>query len=341
MQKLVSQFSPDIHDQLRQSAPAEDNGAPLDGSVRAFLGSGGLDIENPVALARMLVAVAEANLPVARIVEGHVNALCLLQLHAPDIRIGPGLILGVWGADGDDPARVEGAALAGTKRYASGLGLVTDALVTVGSGDAVRLALVDVRDPRRHRPGTWTMQGMRATVSGDVDLDGLAPRWIGGPGVYLVEPTFLGGTWRIAALQLGGTLGLLAAARDHLGRLGRLDADAQIARLAPITGRAMAAFGLVERAAALAQGPEGQGDPDRAVALSLMARLLTEDLAQDAIAAVERSIGLVHFSDTSESGRIARDLATYCRQAARDAMEQRAARTVLARGGPLSEVWHG
>ena len=83
MQKPVNQFSPDIHDQLRQSAPAEDKGAPLDGSVRAFLGSGGLDTGNVVALARTLVALAEANLPVARIVEGHINALYLLHLHAP------------------------------------------------------------------------------------------------------------------------------------------------------------------------------------------------------------------------------------------------------------------
>ena len=63
--------------------------------------------------------------------------------------------------------------------------------------------------------------------------------------------------------------------------------------------------------------------------------------AQDTIAAVERSVGLAHFARGSDTGRIARDLATYCRQVARDAMEQRSGRILLARKGPLSDVWHG
>jgi hypothetical protein len=250
-------------------------------------------------------------------------------------------VLGVWGAEGPEPLRLEDNELRGTKRYASGLGIVTHALVTLGHGNACRLALVDVTDRARHRPGTWAMLGMRATVSGDIDLTGVAPLWVGAPGFYHVEPTFVGGVWRIAALQLGGTLGLLAAARDYLSNLDRLGADAQVTRLAGPLGRAFAAFGLVEKAAVVAQGPEGLADPDRAVALSIQARLLTEDLAQDTIAAVERAVGLPHFADSSETGRIARDLATYCRQATRDAMEQRAGRIMLGRAAPLSGIWRG
>ncbi len=268
------------------------------------------------------------------------NARLLLDMHAPDIAL-PGATLGVWGANGETPARIEGRRLSGSKRYASGLGTVTHALVTTLDDKVIRLALVDVTDPERHRPESWDMLGMRATVSGDIDLTGLEPIWIGAPDAYHTEPTFMGGVWRIAALQLGGTLGLLGAARDYLQSLGRLETDAQIARLAPVLGRALAAFGLIEQTAQIAQGPEGAADPERAVALSIQARLLTEELAQDAIAAVERSVGLPHFAHGSETGRIARDLATYCRQAARDAMEQRSGRTLLTRKGPLSEVWRG
>lgn len=286
------------------------------------------------------MAIAEANLPVARLAEGHVNARHLLHMHAPGLAPAAAL-LGVWSADAADPARAVGGRLAGSKRFASGLGLVNHALVTVGNCDAERLALVDVLDPRRHRPGTWDMQGMRATVSGDIDLTGLVPRWVGTPGIYTREPSFLGGVWRIAALQLGGTLGLLAAARDHLATLGRLDADAQVARLAAPIGRAMAAFGLVERAAVVAQGPEEHVDPDCAVALSIEVRLLIEGLTHNAVAAVERSIGLTHFATGAATGRIACDLATYCRRAARDAIEQRAGCVLPAGSGPLSEVWHG
>jgi hypothetical protein len=325
---------------LRKAAPAEDGGASPGPSIRAVMRSRALAERRPRHLVRALVAIAEANLPVARLAEGHVNARHLLDLHAPDAAPAEAF-LGVWGADGDDPARRDGAVLAGTKRYASGLGLVSHALVTVGQGQDCRLALVDARDPARCGHGAWAMLGMRATASGAFDLNGLAPLWIGPPGAYHAEPSFVGGVWRIAALQLGGTLGLLGAARDRLAAMGRLAADAQVARLSPLLGRACAAFGLIEKAAEVAQGPDGAADPDRAVALSIQARLLTEDLAQDAIAAVERSVGLPHFAEGSETGRIARDLATYCRQAARDAMEQRAGRTMLDRDGPLSGLWHG
>ncbi|RYH00818.1 acyl-CoA dehydrogenase [Salipiger sp. IMCC34102] len=299
-----------------------------------------LDNDHPVDLGRFLVALAEANLPLARLCEGHVNARQLVELHAPG-SAPAGAILGVWGADGDPPVTFSDAVLSGRKRYASGLGIVTDALVTVLHDGACRLALVDVTDPARHHTETWDMLGMRATVSGDVDLAGLTPTWIGDAGAYHIEPSFVGGVWRIAALQLGGTFGLIDAARDYLSGLNRLDTEAQISRLTPLLGRSLAAFGLIEKAAQVAQGPSGTRDPERAVALSIQARLLTEELAQDTIATVEKSVGLAHFARGSDTGRIARDLATYCRQVARDAMEQRSGRILLARKGPLSDVWHG
>ena len=323
---------------LASAAPAEDRGADIGPSMDRLLACGLLEAEAPAELAQALVRVAEVNLPAARLAEGHVNALRLIHLMGGEAR--PGLH-GVWGADAGAPCGAGPDGLRGTKRYASGLGIVARAIVTIGRDEATRLAVIDARDPARHRPSGWNMLGMRATLSGEMVLDGLEADGLGEPGDYFREPHFLGGVWRIAALQLGGTLGLLGAARDRLSAAGRLEAEAQVARLGPLAARAMAAFGLIERAAEVADGPAGMADPDRAVMLSLHARLLTEDLAQDAVAAVERSVGLPHFDAASETGRIARDLSTYCRQAARDAFEQRAGRTALTRPGPLSALWHG
>ena len=328
----------DILDLLSEAAALEDEGQDIAASMDLLMASDMLQARDPRSLARCLAAIAEVNLSVARLAEGHVNAIRLIRHFGatPDA-----CLHGVWGADGARPCCLEGNGITGAKRFASGLGVVRQAVVTVKSDGATRLAIVDVTDTARHAPAAWDMLGMRATASGEIRLDGLAARWIGGPDDYFREPLFHGGVWRIAALQLGGTLGLLDRARAALGEVGHLEADAQVARLAPLLGRAMAAFGLVERAAEVAEGPAGRADPERAVALSLQARLLTEDLAQDAIAAVERSVGLRHFEAGSATGRSARDLATYCRQAARDAFEQRAARIALARPGRLSEMWHG
>lgn len=336
---------------LAAAAAAEDRGeASIAASVARLRAAGwlGAGTPQPERLFTRLVRLAEVNLSLARLYEGHVNALRLARTlgdagtwaEARGLADG-GAFLGVWGADGAVPLALDGERLAGGKRFASGLGVVGHAVVTLGQGEALRLALLDVSDPARHRPGSWRKTGMRATVSGDFDADGMpasALRWVGGPGRYLEEPGFVGGTWRIAAVQLGGTLGLLRAAADDLATLGRLAAEAQVARLAPVLTRALAAGALVRRAARVAEGAAGRAEPERAAALSAQARLLTEDVGQDAIAAVERSVGLAHFDEDARTGRIARDLATYMRQAARDAFLQRAGRWCLMRDEPFSAL---
>ena len=75
--------------------------------------------------------------------------------------------------------------------------------------------------------------------------------------------------------------------------------------------------------------------------LSILARLETEEIGQAAIAAIERGIGLQHFDEVSDTGRIARDLAVYMRQVARDAFAQRAGRTAFCAQHDLLELWHG
>jgi hypothetical protein len=55
--------------------------------------------------------------------------------------------------------------------------------------------------------------------------------WIGRPGQYLQEPGSIGGVSRMAALQLGGTLGLLHAAAIELSRLDRLGFELEVTRI--------------------------------------------------------------------------------------------------------------
>ncbi|MEJ8574362.1 hypothetical protein [Microbaculum marinum] len=314
------------------------------------LGSGGAGAERSV---RALIELARTNLSAARLFEGHVNAVHLLDLYAgEDLRarafdvVRQGGLLGVWGADATPPVSLDPASgvLRGQKRYASGLGTVAEAVISVSTDDGVRLCLANVSDPVRQDGSTWTMNGMRASASGSYDFDGLDSggfTMFGAPGAYHREPYFVGGVWRIAAIQLGGTLGLLEAARDRLAELDRLDAPPQIGRLAGILQECLGAIGLVERAGKIAGGIEGMSDPDRAVALSIFARLHTEEVGQRALSAIERSIGLEHFDDSSETGRKARDLAVYMRQVARDALQARAGATGLDVDRDILGLWHG
>ena len=336
------------------AAASEDCGASHIKASILVLASAGLldwDMRGPDALFGHLIAIGEVNLPAARLFEGHVNALRLIRAYADpslqaDVRrdVKDGLLLGVWGADGHRPLEIVGPGLTGGKKFASGLGVVGKAIVTVGQGSDLRLALLDVSDTARHIHASWRKTGMRATVSGDfdaTDLPSAALQWVGAPGQYFNEPLFIGGVWRIAAVQAGGALGLLRAAADNLASLGRLTHEAQVARLAPVLTRALAAAEFTRQAAICAEGPQGLLDPDCAASLSAQARLLTEDVGQDVIAAVERSIGLSHFDVDAVTGRIARDLATYMRQAARDAFLQRAGSWALGQNVAFSTLLGG
>lgn len=336
---------------LFDSAALEDRGdIGIAGSVDLLAASGRLrwDEIAPEALFADLVAIAEVNLPVARLYEGHVNALRLVRTLADATtcrqvrhQSDEGMLFGVWGAEGARPLAMNGPFLSGGKRFASGMGTVSRAVVTVGEEAAVRLALLDVSDVQRHQPQTWRKTGMQATVSGDFDATGLPLLdllWIGEPGQYMQEPGFIGGVWRIAAVQIGGTLGLLRAAADHLAALGRLGAEAQVARLAPVLTRALAAANFTRCAAICAEGLEGERDPERAASLSAQARLLTEEIGQDAIAVTERAVGLPHFDMDAPTGRISRDLATYMRQAARDPLLQRSGAWMLGQPGHYSRL---
>ncbi len=338
-----------IAQELEAAAPAQEAGhSDIGVSIATLRRAGWLaddGSDDPAMTAMRLRRVGAANLSVGRLWEGHINALYLAHVHGAaavsaqvDRDVADGAILGVWGADGATPVTRDASSgvLRGEKVFASGLGTVTQAVVTVNSGHRVRLALVDVRDPVRADPSAWAMQGMRATASGRYDLEGIAAdgiTWIGGPGDYLTEPHFIGGVWRIAALQIGGTIGLLDCAASDLRDRGRLDAPAQMARLSAVAIRAVGASALVTRAAAAAS--HGATDPETAAALSAAARLLTEEVGLDAIRAVEQCLGLAHFADGSDTGRKARDLAVYMRQAARDAFQERVGRACFGAEGAL------
>ena len=63
-----------------------------------------------------------------------------------------GVLFGVWGADGDPPARLNEGRLSGGKRFCSGLGVVGRAVVPVEG----QLVLIDAGQPSRQDAAAWT-----------------------------------------------------------------------------------------------------------------------------------------------------------------------------------------
>ena len=356
---------PGVFARLRRDA--EDEESPPDDAIDALASAGWLVAPLPVAAGGAglgtssdpdairlaldaLRGLGRADLPLARLYEGHVNAVKLVELHADERlrelvrgRVRAGTLLGVWGAPGRDPLRVAstgpgGWRLAGAKAFASGLGTVGLAVVTVEDPhepETSRLLLVDVDDPARQHPDEWRASGMRATRSGGYRFDGVrvAPgRVVGAPDVYEREPWFEGGTWRYVAAHVGAMEGLVDATLGDLVARDRADDPHQRVRVGRAAALAVGARTLVERAAHEVESADPD-DPDaarRAVALALLAREGVEEGAVALMGLVERALGMAAFARGHPVERRRRDLGLYLRQAAPDAKLARAVDGLVA-----------
>lgn len=320
-------------------------GAPREDVLRQLTAAVSSDNVTLSTLAQVLRDTASEDLSIARLLEGHINALKLVRLYADrklrfqiEAEAANGSVFGVWGADvpTDAVSATADGILSGTKRFTSGLGIVDKALVTVAADGGQQLYLVDTSHGERQNQHSWHMVGMQASRSGNFVCTGLPGAPIGDIGDYGKEPHFVGGTWRIAAVCIGGIVGLLDRCSAVLRERGQIDAEGHLFRLTPVTLRAVAAWPAVLRAARIAEGPLGVRSPNRAAKISIGARLLTEELGHDTIVAAEQSVGLAMFADDNIAGCHARDLACYLRQAARDEFMLGAGKAMLGQPAGLA-----
>lgn len=299
----------------------------------------------------VLRVLGRANLAVARLFEGHVNAIKLVMLYganATQLRVAEavraGALMGVWGADGARPVtiRAQGRHLVldGAKRFASGLGLVSLGVLTgVDCEGANRLVVVPVDDPDRANAATWCVSGMRATASGDFDTTGLTLTRndvLGDPGDYHREPHFHGGVWRYGAAQLGGLEALVEVMRTDLAARGRLSDPHHAARFARGVMACETARLWLREAALLVETPHAP--PDTATR-SVLARLIVERAATDTMTEVDRALGTAAHFVGHPADRLRRDLGFYLRQAAPDDALHAAAVALAERAGPVGDFW--
>jgi alkylation response protein AidB-like acyl-CoA dehydrogenase len=228
----------------------------------------------------LLRRVATADASVARVLDGHLNAVERLEVAAePDLRerelaaVAAGeRLLGVWGADpgpGEgDPARLveagAGLVLRGVKTFCSGAGGVDAAMVMVGNdeGEPPALVLLDCGAEVEVDRGWYRAAGLRASESHRVVFhDAPVTAVLGGPGELARDPWFSRDAMRTAATWAGM---VDAAATAALDELAARRADEPLAQLA--AGRIEAAQGTVdawlERAAEVADAPVAPLDPD-------------------------------------------------------------------------------
>lgn len=316
-----------------------------------------------VQLLHVLTLLGEANLAVARLYEGHVNALLLIQqFGAPERTVAELLdpavadrLHAVWNTEADHGVRLlpigDGRyRIDGAKTFASGAGFVERPLITAtlpdGGWQMVLLDLTLERPVVDRR--AWRPIGMKATASGRIDLTGMivsSDAFVGRPGDYYRQPWFGAGAVRFAAAQLGGAIALVEAARVDLRASGRTSDEAQRRRLGQICIDLETGTLLLERAGQLADRSRFGGMPEPTVddrtmnGYADLVRTAIERICLNAIEYAQRSVGVRSLIGPHPIERISRDLFIYLRQPAPDAALRSVGELAFELALPIHRAW--
>lgn len=264
---------------------------------------------------RALSDLAERDLSLARLAEGHTDATAILaELGAapPD----PGQVWGVWAAHPPGTVLtavpVEGGwRLSGTKPFCSGAHTCTHALVSAEvAGGGRRLFAVDTG---RVEPveGTWACAGMAASDTLTLVFDDLPAEPVGPEGAYVQRPGFHHGGIGVAACWFGGAL---AVAAPLAARAARDSAD----------DHTRTAYGAVDRdlhaASAVLELAAEEIDADPLDAKGLAAlraqrvRAVVARVCGDVLRRTGEALGAGPLASDAHYARAATDLAVYLRQ---------------------------
>lgn len=312
---------------LAELSAAGDAAAPAPAKLWRALVDAGLDALPPPAGGRTLqrwqalAAVAQHDLSLAKLYEGHTDALAILK-ELGEAAPPAGARIGMWAAEPPD-GRITflqqpdgGLRLRGTKRWCSGAAAATHGLLTAWAQDGRGpfLVLVDMAQPAvQVQPGAWCAVGMVDSQSVDVLLDGATARLCGGEGEYLTRPGFWQGGIGVAACWYGGCVALAEALRR---------ADAQAAKSPPerryatrvavgeadMELRCLAAL-FREAAAWIDAHPA-----DDAQALALRVRSAVDAAAQRLLVLAGRTLGATPYCRDRHFARLAADLPVFVRQ---------------------------
>jgi alkylation response protein AidB-like acyl-CoA dehydrogenase len=289
----------------------------------------GLSPPTASPLFKLLMAIGGISLPMARLFEGHVNAVRLIHANGTDDqkshvfgKVRHGALLGVWGADGSNPVKLSAeGGLSGQKILASGIGYVSLAIVTTtDEAEKHQMVLVDSSDPARQSPEDWDVSAMVGSVSGGFDCSAItitSSERLGKTGAMFQEPDFHGGLWRLCACYAGAMQAIVDALinKHKLSRGFQDSLNCHRIGQAIICARSAANW---SEAACMAAEGSGSSSTDAAVAHVLFAREAIEREAVHLFDIAERMGGTaIHFR-AHTTGRMIRDLRLYLRQAGLD-----------------------
>ena len=319
----------------------------------------GLKSGTNLAMLTILKNIGKGNLVMGRVLEGHINAQILInqfgsekqkKLFAEDAF--SGRLFGVWNtqaADGTFLTKIEKDfyQLNGSKTFATGTDYVTRPIVTAAKKDGSWQMCVVPLDEAivKSDSGWWNPMGMQSSRSFKMTF--LKSRiskinLLGKAGEYYQQPGFSGGAVRFAAVQLGAAEQLLDETKKYLVDLKRTQDPFQKMRLGQmaiavesgnqwITGAALRMDRYMEKPT--------KTEGENFIIYAHMMRTAIEQICTDVMNLCQKCVGARGLNKPYHFERIIRDLSTYLRQPAPDAVLTDVGGYVLNSNMPASEIW--
>ena len=291
-----------------------------------------------------LAAVARHDLALAKLYEGHTDALAILAEFGM-AQLSDDSIWGVWAAESPQgrawlrwDSESAQHRLEGDKFWCSGAAAVTHGLLTAWVEGESQPQLVSVE---MNQPGisidasAWQAVGMAGSTSVDLHFTCAVARPVGRPGQYLSRAGFWHGGAGIAACWFGGAQGIADALHrsvaDDRSReqgpndfkraaCGRVDLELRTTAAllrevaAWIDAHPSANETAHERAHAQAQAQAQAHAHAHAHAQALRARLAAEACARRVLEEAGRALGATPFCRDAKFARAAADLPVFIRQ---------------------------
>lgn len=296
-------------------------------------------------LLQKLFGIGQTNLSMARLVEGHVDAVQIVARYGTDVQrehlgkaLANGALLGVWNAPHSEfSLRIEKSELNGAKSYASGAGIITHALVTAEAGGASpQLILLDLeRDVPTLDREFWCPIGMKPTATYQVFWDRVPVdpiQWVGEAGVYESEPWFSAGALRFVAAQAGAITAIIQETLRHLENRDRTSNPFQQERLATMLFLQRSVIASLENASDRIEGDVGQ-----LLAEVALARCTAYRFGDEILKLAQQCVGLQGLMENHPLSEKIADLMVYLRQPGPDAQTVKTAQALA--DGSLEPGW--
>lgn len=264
---------------------------------------------------RALAQVGAHDLSLAKLFEGHTDALAILhEAGATELAAQTPALWATWCAEPPDARLLleqgpDGYLLRGRKAWCSGARDATHAVVSCWRADgAAMLAALDLRQPGvTVTADGWHAVGMAGSASVDVHFDGVAATPLGGPDFYVQRAGFWHGGAGVAACWFGAATRLADVLRERLAQRHDPHRLAQLGDVA-VAMQGCAAL-LREAAADIDRTPHAN-----AMRAALSVRLSVEAGATLALNAVGRALGAGPLCKDAAIARLYADLPVFMRQ---------------------------